>query len=81
MTRAREVLGWPKIFELAHAFLWEYSYKRLRLAQLLAPFGVFSHLDEATVRDDQHLRRGLALGFGRITGSEIEAPNILVNLV
>jgi hypothetical protein len=33
---ARKVLGWPKRYQLAHAFLWEYSYKRLRLAQLLS---------------------------------------------
>ena len=24
---ARKVLGWPKRWQLAHAFLWEYSYK------------------------------------------------------
>jgi hypothetical protein len=33
--RARKVLCWPKICKMAHAFLWEYSYKRLKLAQLL----------------------------------------------
>ena len=32
---AREVLGWPKICRLANAFLWEHSYTRLKLAQLL----------------------------------------------
>ena len=40
-TAARKVLGWPKICKLAHAFLQEYSYKRLKLAQLLGQFGVF----------------------------------------
>jgi hypothetical protein len=35
------VLGWPKICKLARAFLWEYRYKRLRLAQLLGQLGVF----------------------------------------
>ena len=38
---ARKVLGWPKICKLAHAFLWEYSHKRLKLAQLLGQLGVF----------------------------------------
>ena len=37
MTPVRKVLGWPKICKLADAFLWEHSYKRLKLAQL----GVF----------------------------------------
>jgi hypothetical protein len=40
-TGARKVLGWPKICKLAHAFLWEYSYKRLKLVQLLGQLGVF----------------------------------------
>ena len=35
------MLGWPKRCKLAHAFLWEYSYKRLKLAQLLGQLGVF----------------------------------------
>jgi hypothetical protein len=35
------VLGWPKICKLAHVFLWECSYKRLKLAQLLGQRGVF----------------------------------------
>ena len=29
---ARKVLGWPKRWKLDHAFLWEYSYNRLKLA-------------------------------------------------
>jgi hypothetical protein len=28
------VLGWPKRCELAHAFLWEYGYQRLKLGHL-----------------------------------------------
>ena len=32
---ARKVLGWPNICKLAHALLWEHSYKRLKLGQLL----------------------------------------------
>ena len=35
------MLGWPKLRKLAQAFLWEYSYKRLKLAQLLGQLGVF----------------------------------------
>jgi hypothetical protein len=31
------VLGWPKICKFAHAFLWEYSYKRLKLATEVGP--------------------------------------------
>jgi hypothetical protein len=38
---ARKVSGWPKRWKLAHAFLWEYSDKRLKLAQLLGQLGVF----------------------------------------
>ena len=37
---ARQVSGWPKRCKLAHAFMWEYSYKRLKLAQLLGRLGV-----------------------------------------
>jgi hypothetical protein len=35
------VLVWPKRCKLAHAFLWEYSDKGLKLAQLLGQLGVF----------------------------------------
>jgi hypothetical protein len=37
----RKVLCWPKICKLAHVFLWEYSYKGLKLAQLLGQLGIF----------------------------------------
>jgi hypothetical protein len=37
---ARKVLGWPKKCKLAHACLCEYSYKRLKLAQLRGQRGV-----------------------------------------
>ena len=33
--RAIKVLGWPKICKFAHELLWEFSYKWLKLAQLL----------------------------------------------
>jgi hypothetical protein len=39
---ARKLIGWPKLCKLAHAFRWEYSCKRLRLARLLANFASFS---------------------------------------
>jgi hypothetical protein len=37
----RRVLGWPRRWKSAHGFLWEYSCKRLKLAQLLGQRGVF----------------------------------------
>ena len=41
-TVARKVSDWPKSYKLAlHAFLWEHSYKGLKLAQLLGQLGVF----------------------------------------
>jgi hypothetical protein len=44
VLRARKVLGRPKRSRLAHAFLWECSYKRLKLAQLLGQLGAFLFL-------------------------------------
>ena len=41
-----KVLGWPKRWKLARAFLWEYSCKRLQLAQLLGQLGVFRAVAE-----------------------------------
>ena len=36
------MLGWPNRCKLTlHAFLWEFSYKGLKLAQLLGHFGAF----------------------------------------
>jgi hypothetical protein len=35
LLKARKALGWTKRCELARAFLWEHSYKRLELALLL----------------------------------------------
>jgi hypothetical protein len=35
------MLGWPKRCKLAHAFLWEYSYKGLELAHLLGQLRAF----------------------------------------
>ena len=40
-SEARKVLGWPKRRKLAHAILWEYGYKRLKLARLLGQLGAF----------------------------------------
>jgi hypothetical protein len=39
--RVRKVLGWPQRCKLAHAFLRGYSYKRLKLVQLLGQRSVF----------------------------------------
>ena len=41
LQRKKKALGRPKICELARAILWEYSYKRLKLAQFLGQLGVF----------------------------------------
>jgi hypothetical protein len=41
LPQGRTVLGCPKRCKLAHAFLREYSCKRLKLAQLLGQLGVF----------------------------------------
>ena len=41
LLQATQVFGWPNRCKLAHAFLWEYSYKRLKLDQLLGQHGVF----------------------------------------
>jgi hypothetical protein len=38
---ARKVSGWPRRCKLAHAFQWECSDTRLKLAQLLGRHGVF----------------------------------------
>jgi hypothetical protein len=35
------VLGWPGRCKFARTFLWEYSYKRVKLAQFLGQIGVF----------------------------------------
>ena len=35
------MLGWPKRYQLAHEFLSKYSYKRLKLPQILGQLGVF----------------------------------------
>jgi hypothetical protein len=40
-ARASKVLCWPKRRKSARAFLWEYRYKRLELAQLLGQLSVF----------------------------------------
>jgi hypothetical protein len=36
-----EVLGFPRNYKSAHAFLWEYGQRRLELAQLLSQCGIF----------------------------------------
>jgi hypothetical protein len=53
---ARKVVGWPKRYKLAHAFMWEYSCKGLELAQVLGQLGGFHtrraelHLDGREIR-------------------------------
>ena len=37
-SAARKASGWPNRCELAHAFLWEHSEKRLQLAQLRSDY-------------------------------------------
>jgi hypothetical protein len=69
-AQARKVLGWPRRCKLAHAFLWEYSYKRLKLAQLLANRWRLSHLidewadEPEPVRDRPRLRELLRAPAG-----------------
>jgi hypothetical protein len=50
------MLGWPNRCKLAHAFLWENSNKRLKLAPTSGPTKRFSHLGrglgEAAELDD-----------------------------
>ena len=41
-AQVRKVLGWPNKYKLARAFRWEYSDKRLQLAQLLGNLASFS---------------------------------------
>jgi hypothetical protein len=48
-ARSKVVSGWPKRYKLTHAFLWEYSYKRLKLAQLLGQLGAFLTCVRSTV--------------------------------
>ena len=52
---AKKVLGWPKRRKLARAFLWEYSYRRLQLAQLLGQLVVFLTLGLGRVVASYHL--------------------------
>jgi hypothetical protein len=40
ITKAIKLLGWPRRYQLAHAFRWEYSCERLELAQLLGRLGI-----------------------------------------
>ena len=41
VSEARKVLGWSQRCKLAYVFLWEYSYKRLKLAPLLGQLVAF----------------------------------------
>jgi hypothetical protein len=58
---------------LAHAFLWEYSYKRLKLAQLPGQLGVFLTLsagDSARMRAAGSARRVVAAAEKRKTARQ-----------
>ena len=60
-----KVLGWPKICKVADVFLWKYSYKWLKVAQLLGQVDVFLTcwlaLITAAQREEQR-QRDLAAG-------------------
>ena len=43
LSQAKNALCWPKICKLAHAFLWEYSYKGLKVGPTPGPTGRLSH--------------------------------------
>ena len=85
------MLCWPKRFKLARAFRWEYSCKRLQLAQLLGQLGVFltfvRRSAASRVQTSVQVLHGPRwlwpsdLGSGRAVASETEAPNMLVNPV
>ena len=60
------MLGWPKRCKLAHAFLWEYSCKRLKLAQLLGQLGVFLTRYAASAEVSAHPSGGVT-GFAAIS--------------
>jgi hypothetical protein len=70
-------LAQPKRCKLTRAFPWEYSDKRLELAQLLDRHGVFLTFAAFTFAGSW----SSDLGFGRIFVSEIQAPIILAHLV
>jgi hypothetical protein len=58
-TPARKVLGWPNRCKLARAFPWDYSYKRLTLAQLLGRHRAFLTCSRPSAR---RRKSGPALG-------------------
>jgi hypothetical protein len=77
-----------QVRKLTHAFLWEYSYKRLKLAQLLGQLGVFLTLAALTggLRAGAHglvldlfRRQPPALGLGQGQGGAGGAERPLEN--
>ena len=62
---ARKASGWPKRHKLAHAFLWEYSYKRLKLAPISAPTWRRSHLHAAGADPGDDQRQAARLDLRR----------------
>ena len=69
---AREVLGWSKRHKLAHAFRWEYSYIRLKLAQLLGQLGIF-----LTCQDPGCSTHGAGLATADVSVGSFVAPQWL----
>ena len=53
--------GWPKRCQLAHAFLWGYNGKRLKLAQLLGQLGIFQ-IPHLAANDGVDMEGGVILG-------------------
>jgi hypothetical protein len=62
------VLGGPRRRKLAHAFLWEYIYKRLKLAQLLGRHGVSLTLRAERAGLSEARRIGVVVGGGNLVG-------------
>ena len=73
LQRAR-VLGWPERCELACVFLWECSYKRLELAQLLGRLGVFLTCAAAALPSAARPARRASTSPGRARARPARAP-------
>ena len=57
LPKARKAFGWPRRCKLARAFVWEYSYKRLKLAHFLGQLGGF--LTGATAQARSYVQMGV----------------------
>jgi hypothetical protein len=54
------VLDWPKICKLAQALLQEYSYKGLKLTQLLRQLGIFLTRELEIAKDVREKQEAMA---------------------